>query len=183
MRRLANGTQVSALPTPAAAVGTPGYGTNGDPGGGQEASIFDATTFNIIQEEMMSVLAAAGVSPDNTGANVAQLLAALRAMFGGTGLLGANGYMRLPGGLIVQWGYNGTEVGGNVNFAFPLTFPNACHIVLAMEASADGWGPGSCRVFGCNLRTQAGTIISSAVVTAGAVTFGSAAFFWIALGH
>jgi hypothetical protein len=97
--------------------------------------------------------------------------------------LGTNGYCKFPNGLVVQWGSNSTDVGGVVNFAFPLTFPNACHIVLAMEASADGWGPGSCRVFGDNLKTQAGTIISSAVVTAGGVTFGSAAFFWIAVGH
>jgi hypothetical protein len=141
--------------------------------------------------ELARVTVANGATSITSGnivanASLRQKVAALpdlRAMFGGTGLLGANGYMRLPGGLIVQWGNNSTEVGGNVNFAFPLTFPNACHIVLAMEASADGWGPGSCRVFGCNLKTQAGTIISSAVVTAGAVTFGSAAFFWIALGH
>jgi hypothetical protein len=172
MFRIDHPTAAASLPTIGAA-GTPGY--------------FDADTvvtkdwLNAVQNELAHVIGTAGIplaKLDHT-----QLLAALRAMFGGTGLLGANGYMRLPGGLIVQWGNNGTEVGGNVNFAFPLTFPNACHIVLAMEASADGWGPGSCRVFGCNLRTQAGTIISSAVVTAGAVTFGSAAFFWIALGH
>jgi hypothetical protein len=106
------------------------------------------------------------------------------AELGGHALsFGQNGYCKFPNGLIVQWGNNSTGAGGNVNFAFPLAFPTACRAVIAMEASADGWGPGSCRVFGCNLKTTAGMIISSAVVTAGGVTFGGANFDWIAVGH
>jgi hypothetical protein len=136
---------------------------------------------NWLFEKVSGIMAAGGVTAAS-GSTSANYLTALRALFGGTGLLAANGYMRLPGSLIVQWGTNSTGVGGNVNFAFPLAFPNACRIVLAMEASADGWGPGSCRVFGDNLKTQAGTIISSAVVTSGSVSFGSAAFFWLAVG-
>ena len=47
MRRLANGTQVAALPAPAAAIGTPGYATRGDPGAGLQASIIDPDQHNI----------------------------------------------------------------------------------------------------------------------------------------
>ncbi|MBP0492153.1 hypothetical protein [Roseomonas indoligenes] len=77
MRRLANGTQVNSLPAPAAAVGSPGYGTNGNPGAGQEASIFDADQYNIIQEEIAGVIEDVGIALDATGTNRAQLKQAL----------------------------------------------------------------------------------------------------------
>jgi hypothetical protein len=182
MRRIKSPTAVASRPAVPALTGAEGYFTNGNPGAGVPATVMPDWWLNMMQDEFLAILAAAGIAPDTAGTVNNQIMAALRAMFGGTGLLGVNSHMRLPGGMIAQYGFNSTEVGGNVNFAFPLTFPNACRIVLAMEASADGWGPGSCRVFGCNLKTQAGTIISSAVVTSGSVTFGSAAFFWLALG-
>lgn len=78
MRRLANGTQVASLPAPSAAVGTPGYGTNGDPAAGIQPSIFDAGAYNPLQEEIVRVIEAAGLTPDAN--NLAQLLAAIRAL-------------------------------------------------------------------------------------------------------
>jgi hypothetical protein len=78
MRRIANGTQVSALPPTPAAVGTPGYGTNGDPAGGVQASIFDAAAFNAIQEEIIGVILASGITPDGAFQN--QLWGAIRRL-------------------------------------------------------------------------------------------------------
>ncbi|MBU8545800.1 MULTISPECIES: gp53-like domain-containing protein [Roseomonadaceae] len=79
MYRLANGTQVPALPAAPAPVGTPGYGTNGDPGAGLLGSIFGAAEFNVIQEELMSFLLAAGITPDQE--NYGQVLAACLTLF------------------------------------------------------------------------------------------------------
>lgn len=39
--------------------------------------------------------------------------------------LAANGYQRLPGGLIIQWGQATTGGGGSVTVNFPIVFPNA----------------------------------------------------------
>jgi hypothetical protein len=80
MDRIANGTQVASLPTPATAVGTPGYGTNGDPGAGLLGSIFGADEFNPLQEELMAFLTAAGVAPSRTVHN--KVLAAATILFG-----------------------------------------------------------------------------------------------------
>jgi hypothetical protein len=132
MKRLANGTQVTALPSPAAPVGTPGYGTNGDPGAGLLGSIWDADQYNRIQEELMAFLTAAGITPD--GANNGQVLASLYALFPGLasgGRLAANpGLIKLPGGIILQWVRNLTVAADgsgqiSVGWAFPVTFPNA----------------------------------------------------------
>lgn len=112
MRRLANGTQVAALPTPAAAIGTPGYATRGDPGAGLQASIIDPDQHNITVEEIIAVVTAGGISLDDTGANRAQLLSALRAMFGaGLFVFSASGNLTVPAGkdraVVLVWGAGG----------------------------------------------------------------------------
>ncbi|WP_439598004.1 hypothetical protein [Falsiroseomonas sp.] len=85
MYRLANGTQVPSLPAAPAPVGTPGFGTSGNPGAGLLGSIFGAPEFNTLQEELMSFLLAAGIAPDRD--NFAQVLEACRILFGGRGAL------------------------------------------------------------------------------------------------
>jgi hypothetical protein len=45
--------------------------------------------------------------------------------------LTANGYQRLPGGLILQWGSVFITGNGSANVTFPITFPNACFIAIA----------------------------------------------------
>ena len=37
-----------------------------------------------------------------------------------------NGYQKLPGGLIIQWGRVAAPAAGVVSATFPITFPNAC---------------------------------------------------------
>ncbi len=46
-------------------------------------------------------------------------------------VLAAYGYIRLPGGLIVQWGEN-SDVTGNAGVSFPITFPNS---VIGMQVT------------------------------------------------
>lgn len=47
------------------------------------------------------------------------------AFKGGNQSLAANGYQKLPGGLILQWGQM-TTVTNPTNTSFPITFPTAC---------------------------------------------------------
>ncbi|TPG53279.1 hypothetical protein EAH89_17325 [Roseomonas nepalensis] len=69
---------MSTLPLAPAALGVPGFGTNGDPAAGLQASIFDAHAFNTIQEELMALLTEGGITPDNSGVDLKQVLAAVR---------------------------------------------------------------------------------------------------------
>jgi hypothetical protein len=75
MFRIDNPTAVTAQPasTPA---GTPGWFTDGNPAGGVPATILPAEWLNAIQEEFISVLTQAGITPDKTKFN--QIAAALR---------------------------------------------------------------------------------------------------------
>lgn len=53
------------------------------------------------------------------------------ALKGPNQLLAVNGYQRLPGGLIIQWGYTtGVTPAGNY-LAYPIVFPNSVFMVVA----------------------------------------------------
>jgi hypothetical protein len=63
------------------------------------------------------------------GTNATQALTA--AGFAGNKSLAANGYYKLPGGLIVQWGTTGSIAGsGTATFTFPIAFPTAVWAVV-----------------------------------------------------
>jgi hypothetical protein len=45
--------------------------------------------------------------------------------------LSANGYQKLPGGLIIQWGSFTSNVDDEQTVTFPITFPTACYAVTS----------------------------------------------------
>lgn len=93
MHRIDNATAAAVLPTPAA-VGTPGFFTNGDPVGGAPATVVDDDWANAVQEELIAILAAAGVTPDKTERD--QVLQALQLLLG-RGRRIATRYFTTPG--------------------------------------------------------------------------------------
>jgi len=122
--------------------------------GGFASGVANSAQFNTALRQ--ATTAAAGLSKfiADQGPNVnddgsptnyaAGLLAALQAMFvdvssftGGSQSLGASGFQKLPGGLILQWGYVATT---NVTGAFPVAFPAQCFCVLATNTDAQGGG-------------------------------------------
>lgn len=80
MRRVCTGSQLVSAGSANAAVSTPGHFNTAPPGLGVTPTVPGPDWFEIMQEEVMSVLTAASISPDNTGANSAQLLAAILAI-------------------------------------------------------------------------------------------------------
>lgn len=101
---------------------------------------------------------------------------------GSNQLLAANGYQKLPGGLIIQWG----SVTVNVNVAneyvgqaltWPVTFPNA---VLSV-----GLGPneGIISVGFINYEIVARTVNGASVRVACAGAVGNRTYTYIAIGH
>lgn len=74
MHKIDSSTAVSVMPTPNA-VGTPGWFAHGAPGG-QPYTVVTSDWCNSIQGEILSVLTAAGITPDKT--SQAQLLAAIQ---------------------------------------------------------------------------------------------------------
>ncbi|TCH97642.1 hypothetical protein EJV46_16120 [Roseococcus sp. SYP-B2431] len=180
MQRIANGTQVASMPTPAAPVGTPGYGTSGDPGAGLLGSIFGADDFNRHQEELMSWLAAAGITPD--GNNNAQVLEAAHKIFGGGGTMGGNGWQYLPDGMLLQWG-SGATVTGGVAVTFPISFGASPPIVLLSESGAGSWVPASnWTIYGRNSVAAGSMFVNSVTWNGTGFVNGNGNFNWLALG-
>lgn len=50
-------------------------------------------------------------------------------------LAAANGYTKLPNGIIFQWGTTSTSGAGSVAVPFPIAFPNACYGVVPSSVS------------------------------------------------
>lgn len=151
--------------------GTPGYFTDGNPAGGQAATILRAEFMNMLMMELVNAITGAGIPLSKSTftqlksaieayitartatetapgivelADVAEAQALASAVValtparladafkGANQSLSANGYQKLPGGLIIQWGaLNTTATNGTVTF--PTAFPNACFSVVAHD--------------------------------------------------
>jgi hypothetical protein len=99
------------MPSPEAVGGTVGYFTEGDPVGGTPATVVSADWLNATQEEVLNVLARAGINPDKTSQT--QLRDAIEAIAnsGGSGVL-AKAFANTPytaaaSGKIVKWDTSG----------------------------------------------------------------------------
>ena len=77
MHRIDVPSASTSLPAPRA-YGTPGYFQEGNPLTGVDATIVDEDWTNAVQEELVAIVLAAGMSLDKT--NRAQVLAAIRSL-------------------------------------------------------------------------------------------------------
>lgn len=125
MFRIDDATAATALPTPEAA-GTPGYFTEGNPTAGTPATNVRASFLNMLQEELMSLLSAAGLTPSKT--TYTQVRDAIKAIAISqfTQNLTSPGYVKFPNGLILQWGQSANVASSTTTTTFPIAFPNAC---------------------------------------------------------
>lgn len=185
MQRIDGPTRAAALPAPAATgtgASAPGYFHDGDPLTSTPPTTVTSDWANMIQEELMSVLGAASIAPDKT--NHAQLLAAILALCGGAGDLGA-GWVRLPIGLIMQWGVLPIGSGTNLvhtTLTFPIVFPAGVFIVVGNgDGPANpGWDP---MVVGFAALSATGATCTVDTANAGQNVAAGNHVRWLALGH
>jgi hypothetical protein len=113
-------------------------------------------------------------TPDAPGTELMKFLAGVVSFPNQGQSLTANGYVKLPGGMIIQWG-NGTAVGGGIGQAnFPIPFPNACLQLTANSVSSN-------IVMAVNTFDAAGYTIYANLGTTGAGT--DTSFRYIAIGY
>ena len=137
MHRLSNGTQATVEMAPPAVMGTPGFPIGANPAGGQVAAIIDPWWAVAIQEECCGFVTGLGGALDktNNGQMIGQLLAAFPGLVPagrsiGNGAAGSTGYIKLPGGLILQWIRNKAATADNTGavldgWTFPVPFQSA----------------------------------------------------------
>lgn len=92
--------------------------------------------------------------------------------FGGSNQsLAANGYQKIPGGLIIQWGFVAAVPGTGKAVTFPITFPSIC--VGVVGASQGSTTATSFNAYG----------VTTSGFTADTSSTGTADNFWIAVGY
>lgn len=143
MDRIDGPTRSATLPA-ALPVGTgdssPGYFAHGNLLTGQAYTTLDPDWCNAVQEEIVGVIEAAGITPDKS--DVSQLLAALQAMFVLSGsssgvIVGTNEVsLPLPGGFILKFGtISGTFSEGTMSHTFDDEFPAKCWVVIPVSVN------------------------------------------------
>lgn len=181
-----------------------GYPTAGNPSTGTPATKPGPYWYHMITEELIGVIVAAGLTP--SGGTLTQLKAALDALYGAaasateianfsavnkfirpdrlasafTSSLAANGYVKLPGGVILQWGTVATPAANSTTaVTFPIAFPTACRFVgisgvagSVTNSSSDGGAyPSSFTTTGFTLGNYWDGAVSPATQ------------YWFAIGH
>lgn len=148
--------------------------SDGDPAQGIPASLDPAQWANQVTDELLAVIAAAGLTPSEVDST--QLLQALPAALASrpemARSLAASGYQKLPGGLIIQWGLASTN--GPTSVTFPIAFPNAVTRVIAAPGQGNvtvGIGAGT--TTGVNIATYAAPTGANAASNTN----------WIAIGY
>ncbi|WP_243428311.1 gp53-like domain-containing protein [Leclercia adecarboxylata] len=111
--------------------------TRGNPQTGTPATDLDDDYFDMLQEELASVVEATSVTLDKTKRN--QLLTAIKAHIAsgqGVSYVTNGGVQYFQNGLIRQWGLspvmNGSGVSADV--VFPVPFPNEVHQIRTYDA-------------------------------------------------
>lgn len=145
MQRIDDATAATSLPTPEAA-GTPGYFTEGNPTGGTPATNVRGSWLNMVQEELMAVVAAGGLTPSKTV--YTQVRDAIKTMVGAGRLLnvqkwtgsGTFTYTRTAG---CNAAYAEVVGGGGSGGGTPVTGASQCAVGGggASGAFASGWFP------------------------------------------
>ena len=160
----------SGTPPTAPASPSIGYPTKGNAGTGTPATKPGEYWYHMITEEMRAVIAAAGLTPSQS--DLTQLLQALPGALASrpemARSLAANGYQKLPSGLIIQWGMvSSIAAGGTKTFTYPVAFPTGPFCAFATPASGT---PANCIPFGTNPGsvscdvTNGGSAVSTAYV-------------------
>ena len=95
----------------------------------------------------------------------------------------ANGYQKLPNGLIIQWGASETSNGG-VPVTFPIAFPNAAFNVVATIFGANGSGIwGALEIGAAPTKTGFNAFSAAFGTSSSGTNNGSFAFYWFAIGN
>lgn len=161
---------------------------------GVAGTIVDAKFLDAVQENICRAIEAAGI--DLLDGDHQQLTNAIRklTLTGFTQSHAANGYQRLPSGLLIQWGrssfstnlpaptsFSGAVAGGGV-ISFPIAFTSA---PFAVTATLDEFSGGLQNLEGYLSiagRTQTSLSVAYTQAFGGSMGGETASFDWIAIG-
>lgn len=158
------------------AVPSVGFPTGGNPVGGVPATKPGAHWFHMVTEELRALIVAGGLTPSPSV--VDQVLQALPAALASrpemARSLVANGYQRLPGGLIIQWGTLSVASGSSATVTLPISMPTGiAQVAFGPQSTANSTTP----------IAAAWQSINQSSFTLRNISTVTASISWIALGN
>ena len=148
-RLIAPNSVVLANADKAPTSGTPQYATDGNPATNSPATIWPAYQYNAMQEEILAVILAAGITPDK--ANWTQLLAALRKL----------GRTKLTANLTLYVATTGSDATGDGSAALPFATIQHAYDTLARLYDLSG--------FSATIQVEDGTYNQGVYISGGLV--------------
>lgn len=121
---------------------------------------------SVATDAEVSSAVASGVAPKVDLAN----------FIGTNQVLSGNGYQKMPGGLIIQWGTSLGSLTSTDYRAFPIAFPNACLVGCAGYGDFESFGEGNAFV----IVSKSQFLVTSRNSSGAAV---SGPTLWIAIGY
>lgn len=155
-RLIATNSVASGAADTAPLTGTPQFATDGNPADSIPATNFPAYQYNAIQEELMAIILAAGLTPDRT--NNAQVLAALRTI----------ARVRLLANTTYYVATTGNDTTGNGTSGSP--WATLQHAANYIQQNIDSGG------FAINVAVAAGSYAAGATVSGSLVGGGTLTF-------
>lgn len=140
--------------------------------------VYDSTVDKVVLQNPADVATTAQAQALSDNWNKITPLRLMEAFQGANQSLAANGYQKLPGGLIIQWGTTATGAGGTVAVTFPIAFPNASLSVVGMHV-----GAGNATVIATASSLSSVTLALGASGSLGGAPFGTGTIKWIAVGY
>lgn len=98
-----------------------------------------------------------------------------------TGSKSANGWQKLPGGLILQWG-NAAPTSGSTNISFPIAFPQSPYYVSAGYRQANFPTAMQSIVVNDTTLSPTGCTVRNLQYDGTSMAASASAFFWFAIG-
>ncbi len=157
MQRITDPTAVSPIPSPPTLTGTAGFFTEGSSGVSAPTDV-RGWWLNMIQEELISLLTAADITPDTTGENFTQVLAAIKAICVPFAHMGING---------------GSNNSGSGSVSTEVSFTPTCNGIVLVNGNS---GNNSGTITGATISATGATELFAAANFTGGVENGIAVF-------
>lgn len=160
----------------------------GNPATGVPGSMVTSKFMNDVQDEIVNLIENAGLTLSTS--NQQQMYAAVQAVitsrFSGTNSnLANNGFQKLPGGLIIQWGNALSGEDGESIITFPTAFPTAIFRAFSAEGAGDSWLSNVAIIYGAHSVSKTGMLVrcKSITGTSGPVVAPAVVSNWLAFGN
>jgi hypothetical protein len=139
------------------------------------------TTLATLTTALENIMTLADMTDYPTNTEMVAYVASQIPVIDFTNLKTTNGYQKLPGGLILQWGKYNSAIGTDepiISVSFPITFTTAC-----LHAQATGYATNNLKDSWPQISSFSSSTLSIQIQHSSSGNFGLDGFYWFAIGY